>query len=106
MRISSWWKGKGRSEVEVPGCLLQGEKGKKRDPEGARPITGRDWGAAIGTTRVSLRLRELIEKVVGNRVNSMLRSAEVCGWAGSGMVYVHGGVCTVGLMSRIGNMQL
>ena len=91
MRISSWWKGKGRSEVEVPGCLLQGEKVKKRDPEGARPITGRDWGAAIGTTRVSLRLRELIEEVVGNRVSSIIKRIEVYGWAGVEWRYINGG---------------
>lgn len=92
VRISSWWKGRGRSEVEVPGCLLQGEKGKKRDPEGARPIIGRDWCAAIGRTRVSLRLRELIEEGVGNRVSSIIKKVEVYGWAGVACRYINGGV--------------
>lgn len=71
--------GRGRSEVEVPGCLLQGEKGKKRDPEDSRPITGRELCAAIGRTRVSLRLRELIESRVINIVDGILGNVEVYG---------------------------
>ena len=63
----SWWKTGGEEEEEEEvrlnfQAVFFRENGKKRDPEGSRPITGRELCAAIGRTRVRFEIKRINRK--------------------------------------------